>query len=280
MKNNLQTLHLMIGQKWNSSCTEGSLRIMIQPAEKHRALPEKLMTCNKHRKLFECFVSESKWMELLTSLKLILSLRNIRLCYQNRDPPLLLCKSAFPLVNLMNLDTICALTERLIFKGNMEFQGLQKQLITAILRFLLNCLGFVFTYLTLFAFNPLYPLLLYNRGVGTWNEVCLLCGRGLLSYNILNSLILFPSHVICNFFFFSSFTIMQLLKDAESIIAQTAQECGEWVQAWFCRSGKHQAQDHTAWMHVLISTTTCIQAAFWEDVPRHLSSSVLQALNL
>lgn len=267
----------MIGQKWNSSCTEGSLWIMIQPAEKHRALPEKLMTCNKHRKLFECFDSESKWMELLTSLKLILSLWNIRLCYQNQDPPLLLCKSAFPLVNLMNLDTTCTLTEWLILKGNMEFQQLQKQSITAILRFLINCLGFTFMLLMLFAFNPLYPLLQYNTGVVTWNEVCLVCGRGLLSYKIFNILILFPSHV-CNFFF--SFTIMQLLRDTESIIAQTTQECGEWVQAWFCWRGKHQAHDHAASMHALITTTTCIQAAFWEDVPRHLSSSVLQAVNL
>lgn len=85
---------------------------MFQPVEKHRTLPKKLMTYNMHRKLFECFDIESEQMELLTNLKLILRLQNIRFYYPSWDP-LLLCKSEFLFVDLMNLNTISTLTERL-----------------------------------------------------------------------------------------------------------------------------------------------------------------------
>lgn len=173
---------------------------MIQPVEKHRTVPEKLMTGNRHRKLFECFDIESKWMELLTSMKLILRLQNIRLYDPSWDPPLLLCKSEFLLADLMNLDTISILAERLIFKVNAGFLGPQIPLTTMILRFLINNLGFMFMHLTLFTSNPLYPLLLYNRGAGARNEVC---GRGLLNYGILSL------KILATIFLF--FTIMQLL---------------------------------------------------------------------
>lgn len=100
-------------------------------------------------------------MELLTSLKLILRLWNIRLYYPSWDPSLFLCRSEFLPVDLKNLDTISTLTGRLIFKVNSGFLGPQIQMTTMILRFLINNLGFMFMHLTLFTSNSLYPLLLY-----------------------------------------------------------------------------------------------------------------------
>lgn len=78
-------------------------------------------------------------MELLPSLKLILRLWNIRLYYPSWDPFLLICKSEFLLVDLMHLDAINALTEKLIFKVSARFWGPQMHLTT--MRFLVNNLS-------------------------------------------------------------------------------------------------------------------------------------------
>lgn len=80
-------------------------------------------------------------MEFLPSLKLILRLWNVRLYYPSWDPFLLLCNSEFLLVDLMHLDAINALTEKLIFKVNAWFLGPQMHLKTMILRFLVNNLN-------------------------------------------------------------------------------------------------------------------------------------------
>jgi len=66
---------------------------------------------------------------------------------------------------------------------------------------------------------------------------------------------------ICNYGFFSSQSC-SFCKGAESPYPV----CGDQLppsclQTWFSLSGKHRAQDPTAWMHVLIRATTRIQAA-------------------
>jgi len=101
----------------------------------------------------------------------------------------------------------------------------------------------MFMLLMLFAFNPLYPLLLHGRGEGTRNKDCLPCGTDFLIYTILKILTISISR-LPQF----SFTLMQLHRCTESIIAQTAQQCSDYhsldgykLDSSF--SGKHQAQD-------------------------------------
>lgn len=101
-------------------------------------------------------------MELLPSLKLTRRLWNIRLYYSSWDPFLLLCNSEFLFVDLLHLDAINALTEKLILKVNAGFLGPQMDLTTMILRFWVNNLSLCLChwhYLHLTHYIPAYRLI-------------------------------------------------------------------------------------------------------------------------
>lgn len=111
-------------------------------------------------------------------------------------PFLLLCNSEFPLVDLMHLDAINALTEKLTFKVNA---GPTNALDNSDLEISGKSLEFMFMQLILFISNALYPCLLFNKGAGTTKPFC---AREFLIHIILNVLKLFLPQNICNGFLF------------------------------------------------------------------------------